>query len=491
VSGVQVRGNLKARPDGKFDDRLAATIGERLIALEKANRDAVGGFVSPGVPAFGAGNPGAPGSPGAPGAPGASGVTDHGGLTGLEDPEDHPQYVQHLEPTLLRPHSHTPDDIATLEQRYVRRGESTPPRAHDHLHSVLPGLLSNDHPLYHRKHGFEVAADGSAKQAITYDKATKKITITPTASTFRLWIDGVQFIKAGAQVSGAHGATTGNYYFYYDSAGALQVSAVGVAWSILSRTVTPVAIVYWNNTLADGVCFYESHTADRVLEFHYNLHFSRGCQYISGLDLSGHTLLTDSDAAVTYAVSSGVIADEDIRFAVGATADAGPYAIFWRTGATGAWTWTVTDSFPFKNGGTYPQRNDPNGGGAGVWGLTEVGDAVGRYVNYFICATSAVTPAAASAFLIPGQADHASLAAAQAEGIQSLSLGTLPFEEVAPIWKVTLFCRSVLAGTYNCRIEQVTSLKNQTVTIATSSTGLVWGDLLSDQAILGNRIFGG
>jgi hypothetical protein len=186
-----------------------------------------------------------------------------------------------------------------------------------------------------------------------------------------------------------------------------------------------------------------------------------------------------------------VISDEDIRFAVGATADTGPYAIFWRTGATGVWTWTVTDTFPFKNGGTYPQRNDPNGGGAGVWGLTEVGDAVGRYVNYFICATSAVTPAAASAFLIPGQSDHASLSAAQAEGIQSLSLGTLPFEEVAAVWRITLFCRSTLAGTYNCRIEQVTSIKSQTVTIATSATGLVWEDLVSEQAILGNRMFGG
>lgn len=363
------------------------------------------------------------------------------------------------------------------------------PRQIDHG-ADLAGLTDDDHPLYQRKHGFEVAASGAALVTISYDKATKKITITPVA-TFRFWIDGIQFIKTGAQVSGAHGAGTGLYYFYYDAAGTLQVSAVNTPWSLRDRTITPVAVVYWSNTLADGVCFYEAHTADRVLELHYNLHFSRGCQFISGLDLGNYVALTDTDAAVTYSIGAGVIADEDIRFAVGATADTGPYVIFWRTGATGEWTWTVTDSFPFKNGGTYPQRNDPNGGGAGVWGLTEVGDAVGRYVNDFICATSAVTPAAASAFLIPGQLNHASLAAAQAEGIQSLSLGTLPFEEVAPVWKVTLFCRSVLGGTYNCRIEQVTSLKNQTVTIATSSTGLVWADLVSDQAIIANRVFGG
>jgi len=141
VSGVQVRGNLKARPDGKFDDRLAATIGERLIALEKANRDAVGGFVSPGVPAFGAGNPGAPGSPGAPGAPGASGVTDHGGLTGLEDPEDHPQYVHRAQGPV--PHVHTAESLG-LDAQFYRRGERVSPQPHPHLMADVADLRPDD-----------------------------------------------------------------------------------------------------------------------------------------------------------------------------------------------------------------------------------------------------------------------------------------------------------------------------------------------------------
>ena len=102
MSGVQVRGNLKARPDGKFDDRLAATIGERLIALEKAARGIGDTFTAPGV------IPGAPGAPGEPGAPGADGVTDHGELTGLFD-DDHPQYLRHLELAPPLPHRHVSD----------------------------------------------------------------------------------------------------------------------------------------------------------------------------------------------------------------------------------------------------------------------------------------------------------------------------------------------------------------------------------------------
>jgi hypothetical protein len=343
-------------------------------------------------------------------------------------------------------------------------------------HGVLTGVLDNDHPLYQRKHGFDLGSTGVATQTLTYDKTARKITLTPTGSTFRFWIDGVEFVKTGAQVSGVHSTTTGEKFFYYDSAGALQV--MDTPWSIRDRTVTPVAVVYWNNDLTDGVCFYECHTADRQLEIHYNLHFSRGCQWISGFDLTGYTLNTDSDAAVTYAIAAGVIADEDIKFDSAAEADGGPYSIFWREGATGVWKWTANDTFPFKYGATYPSYNQWTGA---TWQLTEVtGGGTIQYVNYYICATSAVSPAAASAFHIPGQAVYSSLGAAQAEGLSSLSLGTLPFEEVAPLYRVTLAIRNSFAGTYKCEIVQVSSLKNQTVTI-TGGAAVNPGSLVDSQ----------
>ena len=143
MSGVQVRGNIKARQDGKFDDRLAATIGERLIALEKAIRGVGDAFTAPELPAFGsgtpAGTPGAPGPPGAPGTPGAPGVTDHGALTGLED-DDHPQYVQHEYPAVARPHVHTDADIVGLENRFVQRNETLRASAHAHAASDVVGM---------------------------------------------------------------------------------------------------------------------------------------------------------------------------------------------------------------------------------------------------------------------------------------------------------------------------------------------------------------
>ncbi|MGE5716716.1 MAG: hypothetical protein ACM369_08720 [Acidobacteriota bacterium] len=138
MSGVQVRGSIKARPDGKFDDRLAATIGERLIALEKANRGTAAGFVAPELPSFGPGSPGGgPGAPGPPGPAGAPGVTDHGALTGLED-DDHPQYVLHGQETVA--HVHTDAELVGLENRFVQRGETIRAAAHSHAAQDVVGV---------------------------------------------------------------------------------------------------------------------------------------------------------------------------------------------------------------------------------------------------------------------------------------------------------------------------------------------------------------
>lgn len=136
---LPVRGPVRANKDGKFDDRLAASIGERLIALEKTVSAAFGEFAAPTAPSFGGGAPGSPGAPGPPGTPGTSGVTDHGALTGLED-NDHPQYVQQLEPAATRPHTHSPDDVIALDQRFYRRGESARPAPHVHNPEDVAGL---------------------------------------------------------------------------------------------------------------------------------------------------------------------------------------------------------------------------------------------------------------------------------------------------------------------------------------------------------------
>ena len=73
---IPVRGSIRPRADGKFDDLLASRIGDRLNTLERAVSGLTDSFIAPALPSFGPGSPpGLPGAPGPPGAPGAPGVT--------------------------------------------------------------------------------------------------------------------------------------------------------------------------------------------------------------------------------------------------------------------------------------------------------------------------------------------------------------------------------------------------------------------------------
>lgn len=141
---VPVRGQIKADREGRFTEKLAAEIGARLIALEKAIRGASPDvFTSPSVPSFGSGSSGGSSSGGGGGSSSTPGVTDHGALTGLAD-DDHPQYVEQLEPAVPRPHTHGPDDVLLLDQRFYRRGEPARPAPHIHRKADVPDVRPDD-----------------------------------------------------------------------------------------------------------------------------------------------------------------------------------------------------------------------------------------------------------------------------------------------------------------------------------------------------------
>jgi hypothetical protein len=330
-------------------------------------------------------------------------------------------------------------------------------------HGTLSGLQDNDHLLYQRKHGFDVNDDGTPVVTMSYDPATRIVTITPVGSTYKFWIDGQVYEKTGVQTSAAHTDALDEYFLTYDANGDLQWSTS--AWDILDRTATPVAFVYYYDS-SHAVCFYEGHTADRVLELHYNLHFSRGTQYIAGGDISGYTLNTGSDAAVTYAISATTLADEDIKFTTSGQADGGSYTVFYRTGAAGDWTYETVTGFPFTFGTTYPEWNEDTGA---TWQLTELTGAANQFVNYYVVAVPSVT-AATDTLIIVGQTVHSTLAAAQSESINDLATGTqFPFLEIRALWQVTISPGAAYGGTHKCRIVGVKDIKQETVSAIVGS----------------------
>lgn len=393
---------------------------------------------------------------------------DHGSdLAGLAD-DDHPQYLKEEASggTAAEVPDHTHASAAQCGQ--VDHGDA---------HTAASLLDAADHPQFTSKHGFERNAAGTNLVTLSYDKTTRKVTLTPTGASFVFFVNGVRFEKTGAQVAGtAHGTTFGRYYFYYDSSGGLQVSAVETPWSILDRTVIPVAVVYWSSTLSDGWSMPEFHGSQRDLYQHYEHHFTEGTQLIRGGAASGYTLNTDSDAAVTLAIAAVTIADEDNVHTLSALADGGPYMLLYRSSASGEWVWDSTPVFPFRSG-TYPKFNDPNGGGAGVWGETElVGTGGGEWLNVYVLAVPANVATKQLAF-VPGQAKHTSLASALAEDFTNLAMGVLPFEEVVPLYRLTLHARSTYAGTHKVQLQALTSIVAKGVNITQSSSASVHNSL--------------
>lgn len=284
---------------------------------------------------------------------------------------------------------------------------------------VLPGV--------HRYHGFPQPYQVS----LSYSAANRQITITPSGATFDIWVQGVRYVKTGAQVSTAHANSSGNYYIYYAADGTLTTSTD--PWDL--TTVSPVAYIYYNASLVDALVLFELHTAERNTEWHLSQHYAIGTFVRSGLEISGYTLNSTANTAKTYAIASGIIVDEDIEYDVTGVADGGPYTILYRSGASD-WAWTTTDSYPFKIGTTYIQYNQNN---AGSYQLTELGN--NTYMNYWVFATTALS-ANKQIFIVPSQTYHTSLVNAQAEAITSLSWGGLSLPEIAAIWKITYEAKS-------------------------------------------------
>lgn len=313
--------------------------------------------------------------------------------------------------------------------------------------------------------GFEKDPDGDppTDSTITYDPATREIEIAPTGASFNYWLNGRRHTISSGQ-SDTHANTTGGYFFYWDSTNTLQFSTT--PWSIINDV--PIAYVYYNATLTDGIYFEERHGATRNVNWHYSDHYKRGTYWHAGegLGISGYTLSPGSpaDSDNQWAIASGEIHDEDIAFAVtGRTA--GSYEIFYRDGATGVWTW-ATNNVPLLSSGTYIYYNEWTGA---TWQQTAL--ANNNYVNYYIIATTSLD-SDYDIFVIQGQAVYSTLIGAQAETITDIDFGDVPVEEILSAYKVTFRTSAAYSTEGKCRIEAVDDTRLTTgATIISASPG--------------------
>lgn len=257
---------------------------------------------------------------------------------------------------------------------------------------------SNYQPLsFHLAHGIEDRAQS------TISLSTRDFTIAPTGASFNLWIEGVKYAKTSSQTTLAD--TVGLHFVYFDSGGALQSSMS--AWDITSSN-SPVATIYWNG--AAGAIIDERHGSARNRQWHEWAHESIGTRYVSGL--------AGTFTATTFTITSGEIYDEDLEHL---NAEQTACRLWYRS--SGAFTFTAGATSVYKLNGSSIQYDN---------GTDAVNATSNRYVNHWVYACG---DPAYPIYVIVGQAQHSTLAAAQAE--TPPTTGNLPVAEMKLLYAVT------------------------------------------------------
>ncbi len=320
--------------------------------------------------------------------------------------------------------------------------------------------------------GFPVDSSGAYYVSLSYNETTRTITVTPLAATFDVFVNGTKYTFTGAQ-SIQHGATKGGHFVYVNNSGAIVTGQT--PWD-LAQTA-PIAYIFWDATNSIGWPFFELHHAGRDVWMHKRLHDIDGTQAGSGFSLSGYTLNDGSaDSAVTVAVSTGTVIDEDIQITTQSLADGDPYWILERSGASGDWIITRTSVLPFLYSGSNLQYNQNTGA---TWQRTNVPED--NFVNYWLMVvpalpTTAISPTPSSTpqfAIIAGQTVHSSQALATAESISALSWGSAPFQEMASLYQITLrynaSAPAAYANTARCAIVAVTRIVGSRASIAAAA----------------------
>ena len=293
---------------------------------------------------------------------------------------------------------------------------------------------------YYPRHGI-ISRDSSV---ISYNDLTRTITVTPVNSIWSYYFEGQKYDTTIMSVS--HPNVTDQYFLYFDENRQLQFTTD--YWNIVTDVM--IASVYYNSTLSEGIVMDERHSADRNRLDHRMHHETVGTYKVSGLVASGYTVqpVSPTDADNTFALTSGVIADEDIRLFMDQLIDGSSYTTIYRSGVSGDWVWEQ-NSVPFAYG-TYIQYNEYTGA---TWQLTDL--STNRYVNIWVCKIGAIESEYQTLIIID-QDLHSTADDAASQGLFSQNLGNFPFIELESIYKFTYRTNAAYTSTGKCRIYAVT-----------------------------------
>ncbi len=315
---------------------------------------------------------------------------------------------------------------------------------------LLPRLTATHAPT-----GIENTTDS----VIAYNPTTRVLTLSPTGTSFNVWVSGVRYTISSTQTMTAHPSTQGiTYYYYFDTDGVMKYSTTYPMYFDKAM----VSILYYYDA-THTIVTEERHGTVMDPATHMELHNNIGTYYVSGLALTGYTITpgSPSDATNTFAIASGVISDEQLNSTISAVVDGGPYTVFYMSGAGAQWTWITGNSVPYAfSAGSYIDYNQWTGS---TWQLTDSATN-NQYVNYYVLFVPSFDTNT-QILMLPGQTVYSTLAAAVAEVFHNLSLSTLPIPEYLPLYQITYKTGNSYASSGKCRIEQITRIVGTRVAI--------------------------
>lgn len=297
---------------------------------------------------------------------------------------------------------------------------------------------------------------------ISFDNGTRTFTIEPKspATSFDIYHKGTKITKTGT-ITKTITDTDGIWFIYFDSNGDIQASQT--TWDFAE--IVPIATVYWNATLDVGFLGEERHGITMDSATHSYLHRTVGARYESGLSLSGYTLDTDSDSAVTFGISDGFISDEDLRHNIKhasiptnpfeqVLSDPAELPVYYRDGSSGVWRRDTATDYAFKN--TASGRINYNEFTGSTWQQTQITD--NYFVAYWVFASNDPNYPIIS---IQGQRQDASLIDAQNNNkYENLSFGGLPFQELKLLYRIILNSKDTYLGTTKSKISDIQDLRS-------------------------------
>jgi hypothetical protein len=313
----------------------------------------------------------------------------------------------------------------------------------------------------------------ATETVISFVNATRTFSIAPVASSFTVYAKGVRHIKTVAE-SCTITNTEGNWYFYYDTTGTLQVTAIFPGNTL---GVAIVASVYWDATNSTAIMFCdERHGMIMDGMTHSYLHNTVGTRYASGLSAGDYTLAGSgtNDGDCTISLTNGVVYDEDIRFNIehgsggttqqflsgtvtGLTGTPSSKALakiplFYRLGATGDIRKITATNAPVIKGANRAQFNKY---ATGTWSLAEPGAA-----NYFAVWIGATNNINEPIVALLGQREDGTIVTAQTNNTpNAMAFGDFPFREFKYLYRLIYQASNSYTNSFGGRLRDVTDYR--------------------------------